>query len=133
MRATADELTLAIGFQAAVMSKNLDEEEWDAQLEDILKAVSDTIDAMIRPRIDPTTLSNDPILHRVCLAIAVYDVWTQFARNQVPENVRLDKEEAMKTLEKIQRGSLELIPSGSEIDPIAAEFSSKAQALGIDL
>jgi phage gp36-like protein len=133
MRATADELTQAIGFQATTMAAPLEEGEWDTQMEAILTAVSNTIDAMIRPRIDPSTVPTDPILKRICLSIAVYDVWLQFARNQVPESVRLDKEEAMKTLEKIQRGSLELIPSGSEVEPIAAEFSSKAQALGTDL
>jgi phage gp36-like protein len=133
MRATTDELNQAIGFQAATMGKPLEEGEWDTALEEILTAVSNTIDAMIRPRIDPATVSTDPILKRICLSLSVYDVWLRFARNQVPESVRLDKEEGMKLLEKIQRGSLEIIPTSQVVEPISAEFSSKAQQLSVEL
>ncbi len=133
MRAKAEELTQAIGFQATTMAAPLEAGEWDTQMEAILTAVSNTIDAMIRPRIDPSTVPTDPILKRICLSIAVYDVWLQFARNQVPESVRMDKEEAMKLLEKIQRGTLEIIPDEEEIAPIAAEFTAKTQSLSFDL
>jgi hypothetical protein len=51
----------------------------------------------------------------------------------VPESVRLDKEEGMKLLEKIQRGSLEIIPTSQVVEPISAEFSSKAQQLSVEL
>jgi phage gp36-like protein len=115
------------------MGKPLEEGEWDTALEEILTAVSNTIDAMIRPRIDPATVSTDPILKRICLSLSVYDVWLRFARNQVPESVRLDKEEGMKLLEKIQRGSLEIIPTSQVVEPISAEFSSKAQQLSVEL
>jgi phage gp36-like protein len=88
---------------------------------------------MIRPRVDPTTVSTDPILKRICLSIGVYDAWVSFARNQMPEAVRLDKEQAFKMLEKIQRGELEIIPDDATVETVEAEFSSKTQILGYDL
>jgi len=134
MRATTDELNNAIGFQATAMAAMFTQAgAWTTRLTAILIAVTNTIDAMIRPRVDPTTVATDPILKRLCLSIAVYDAWMSFARNQLPEAVRLDKEQAMKMLEKIQRGELEIIPATGTVNIVTGEFTSSSQVLSINL
>jgi phage gp36-like protein len=127
--ATTDELKQAIGFQAAVMeAAEAEEGDFDTAIGTILDEVTAQIEAMIRPRLDPETVEDNAILKRICLAIAKYDTWGQFARNEVPETVSADKAEAMKLLEKIQKGELALIADDEE-DPetVSSEFESSDQ------
>lgn len=135
----AKDLRQAIGFQAAAMMAGFTDtdtqtqaEQFDAMLDGIIEQTSDLINAMVGTRYDVSGLSGNPILARICLMISRYDVYCQFARFDVPETVRLAYEAAMKDLEKIQAGKLELLPDDTEFDPedvVAAQFTSKSQYL----
>jgi|GEM_PF-3705084 len=123
-----DELVVAIGFQAPAMAAGKEEGEFEDECEAVIEAVTAVIDAMISGRVDPKDVEDNAILKRVCLQISKYDVFNQYARDEVPESVRKDKEEAMKTLAQIQEGKIDLVVA----TPGAVEsfFGSTTRQLG---
>lgn len=126
-----DGLKLKIGFQAAIMEAGeTDEGAFDDALKAILTAASDVVDNYISARYDAGDYESNALLTRVAYAIACYDAFTQYARDQVPETVRLDKEEALRTLEKIAGGLIQLSPDSPDEDapePVSSEFESADQ------
>lgn len=136
MYATIDELKLAIGFQVTAMASGKTEEAFDSELTTVLSNACDAIDGMISPRVDPSTVSANAVLKRIALSVARYDVYCQYARNEVPETVREDKRDAMKQLEAIQTGRLGLSPDTPDEDSpgiIESEFTGSAQVFNVVL
>jgi phage gp36-like protein len=139
---TATELSQAIGFQAATMmatftatETDTQQELFEAMLDGMIDAAGDLIDAMIGIKYDVSEYTGNAILKRICLMISRYDVYCQYARFDVPETVRLDKEAAMKDLEKIQQGKLELAADDAtfDADDMSSEFDGSDQYLTINL
>lgn len=136
----ATELQQAIGFQATAMmasftatESDTQEELFQAMLDGVIAETGELIDAMIGAKYDVTEVTANAILKRICLMISRYDVYCQYARNDVPETVRLAYEQAMKDLEKIQGGRLELVADDAVYDAETAagtpEFTSASQYL----
>lgn len=133
MYGTTDELKLTIGFQATAMAAGKDEGEFDEEIGVILGNVSDVIDGMISTRVAPADVANNAVLKRIALAIARFDVFTQYARTEVPETIREDKKEAMKLLADIQAGKLSISldnPAEGTPTTIEPEFNSNAAVFG---
>lgn len=127
---TVEELRAAIGFQAATMEAGKEEGEFDDELEAVISDVTDLVNSYIRPRYNPTDVSGSSILKRICTKICKYDVFSQYARNECPETVKEDKRDAMKSLEAIQRGKLELELAAVDPASVSSEFTSQDQVLG---
>jgi phage gp36-like protein len=138
---TAAELRSAIGFQAEAMESNYEYGEltgtaaFTAMLTAVIAETTSLIDAMISAKYDIATVEANAILKRICLVISRYDVYTRFARFDVPETVRLDKDAAMKDLEKIQQGKLELVADDEEFEEgqLDSEFESSDQVFTVSL
>lgn len=133
----AAELQQAIGFQADAMMASFSATESETQeelfrgmLAGVIEEATSLINAMIGAKYDVSRVSGNAILKRLCLIIARYDVYCQYARFDVPETVRLAYEQAMKDLEKIQSGKLELVADAAEYGPetaVSPEFRTKGQ------
>lgn len=134
----ASELQQAIGWQTTAMMASFtatdeatQEELFQAMLDGVIGETGDLIDAMIGAKYDVSELTGNAILKRLCLMISRYDVYCQYARFDVPETVRLAYEQAMKDLEKIQGGKLELVADDAVYDEDTAagtpEFTSSGQ------
>jgi len=133
MYGTVDELKLTIGFQAGAMEKGKEEGQFDEELETVLENVSEMIDGMIVSRVDPARVSENAVLKRIALAIARFDAYSQYARNEVPETIREDKKEAMKMLENIQTGKISLAfdtPVTGEPTKVEPSWTEKTQVFG---
>lgn len=137
----AADLRSAIGFQADAMEAGFEygeatgEAAFTAMLGDVIDEVTALIDAMISAKYAVADYAENAILKRICTAISRYDVYTRFARYDVPDTVRLDKEAAMKDLEKIQQGKLELVADDAEFTEgqMDSEFESSDQVFTINL
>jgi len=123
-----DELVAAIGFQAAAMAAGKEEGEFEDECEAVIEAVTAVIDAMISGRVDPALVEDNALLKRVCLQISKYDLFNQYARDEVPESVRKDKEEAMKMLAQIQEGKIDLVVE--KPGAVESYFDSATRQLG---
>lgn len=139
----ADELLGAIGFQASVMAASYPDPEpgegeaepeegsgFAAVLEEIITAAGELIDAMIKPKVDPTTVTGNAILKNICLALSKYEVFNRFARDMVPETVANDQKAAMAQLRDIQLGKLEVMADDAAVAEEQSEWEGRDQQLG---
>ena len=134
MYSSVDELKLAIGFQVNVMQGKMEDDDFDEALGVILENNSQFIDGMINTRVDQSVLEGNAVLKSVELSLSKYDVWSQYARNEVPETVREDKREAMKILEKIQKGTIVLVvDTTAETPRIEPSFDEATRVFGTEL
>jgi phage gp36-like protein len=134
------ELQTMIGFQASAMQSGYphgddetEEEAFLAMLGNVIDEVSALIDGMVAAKYDTAEVAGNAILKRICIAISRYDVYTMFARFDVPETVRLEKDAAMKQLELIQQGKLELVADDAEYvaDQMDGEFIQTEQSFSV--
>lgn len=134
---SAAELQTAIGFQAATMATLTPDGEGDTEgaafteaLESVISDQTDFIDAWIIGKVDDLEdLRTNQILRRICLNLSKYEMFSRFARDMVPDAVKADKDEAMKLLEKIQRGELELLAEAPEELGVSEFEEGQAQVL----
>ncbi|MDD4310648.1 MAG: DUF1320 family protein [Candidatus Cloacimonetes bacterium] len=130
MYGTADKLLTTIGFQATAMQGTMEDDDWGDVLETVLTDISAVIDGMISSRYDVSDYADNAVLERIALSVGRYDMYCQYVRNDVPETIRKDKEEAFKMLNDIQSGKLALTPDTPDEDapaPVESEFTSSAQ------
>lgn len=131
MFGSTDEFKASIGFQAAVMEAGEETEgDFDKTLENVLTAASEVVNEYISGRYDATLYAGNAVLTRIAYAIGRYDVYTMFARDQLPEAIAQEKRDCMKTLEQIAKGELMLTPDTPEEDapePVSSEFESATQ------
>lgn len=133
MYGTTDELRKALGFQVTAMEAGKEEGAFDTELEDVLTNVSAMIDGMICNKVAPADVANNAVLKRIALAVARFDVWGNYARNQMPEAVLQDKKEAMQMLKEIQTGKISLqadTPGEDAVTIVTPEFSETAAVFG---
>lgn len=132
------ELVEAIGFQAESMQAGIatgedqtEEEAFEAMLEGVIGRTGEYIDGMIGARYDVSTVEDNPILARICREIALYNVYTQFTRMDVPETIARGKADAEKQLLAIAQGKLDLQADDATFDDEAMqpEFESEDRAL----
>jgi phage gp36-like protein len=131
MYATAAELEKATGFQYQVIMADYTDPEKTVELERVLTEASGVIDDMVVNRVAAVPVTGSvALMKRLCLALAKYDIFSSIARDQVPEAVLQDKQDAMKTLEKIQKGELVLQDGSTDADAVVeSEFDSTAQVV----
>lgn len=148
----AEELKAGIGFQAAVMAtlvaaeggemarerdgevEDGGEEEEDkflAMLESVIREMTHLIDAWICTRVRVSEMRENSILRRICMNLSRYEMFARFARDMIPEAVARDKDEAMKLLEKIQKGEIEIVAveEAEEEENIRPWWSGKMREL----
>lgn len=137
MYITPEELKEAIGFQAAVMATLAPDEEGAEEgsgflevLQDVIRDQTKLIDDWIAAKTtDIQSLRGNQILRRICLNLSRYEMYLRFARDMVPETVQDDKDEAMRQLEKIQRGEIELLAGQPESLAISEFTQGQPQVL----
>lgn len=134
MYSSVDELKLAIGFQITTMQGKIEDDDFDEALGVILENNSQFIDGMINTRVDQSVLEGNAVLKSVELSLSKYDVFGQFNRNEMPEAIREDKREAMKILEKIQKGTIVLVvDTTAETPRIEPSFDEATRVFGTEL
>lgn len=134
MYSSVDELKLAIGFQITTMQGKMEDDDFDEALGVILENNSQFIDGMINTRVDQSVLGGNAVLKSVELSLSKYDVFGQFNRNEMPEAIREDKREAMKILEKIQKGTIVLVvDTTAETPRIEPSFDEATRVFGTEL
>lgn len=139
----ADELLGAIGFQASVMAASYPDPEAEegedpveegsafaAVLEEIITAAGELIDAMIKPKVDPATVTGNAILKNICLALSKYEIFNRHARDMVPETVANDQKAAMAQLRDIQLGKLEVMADDAAVAEEQSEWEGLDRQLG---
>jgi hypothetical protein len=141
---SAEDIRSAIGFQAESMISAMvlaegetatQTELFDAMVEALITKRAEYIDAMIGRRIDVSTVTASPVLARIAMALVKYDVYTQYARYDVPETVKTERADAEKQLLAISQGKLDLVEDDAVFvaEDMVPEFTSEARALTVHM